>query len=101
VAFGVAKLEHTITCLGVCVCVTIDGIWIGELDFLTTYTHHSELYVITELSLISTLYKSLHVKSFRSLLYVSKSRSLATASNSAVSSASRAHAVTVRRISRH
>jgi hypothetical protein len=36
----------------------IDGVWIGELD-LKTYTHHSELQVITALSLISTLHKSL------------------------------------------
>jgi hypothetical protein len=34
------------------------------MDLLTTYTHHSELQVITALSLISTLYKSLaHAKS--------------------------------------
>jgi hypothetical protein len=35
--------------------------WI--LDLMTTYTHHSELLVITELSLMYTLYKSLHAKS--------------------------------------
>jgi hypothetical protein len=38
--------------------------WI--LDLLTTYTHHSELQVITALSLVSALYKSqqylLHVR---------------------------------------
>jgi hypothetical protein len=43
--------------------VTIDGVWIGELDLLTTCTHHAELEVITALSLISTLYKSLHATS--------------------------------------
>jgi predicted Zn-dependent peptidase len=51
------------------------------MDWLTTYTHHSELQVITALSLISTLYKSLHTKS--SLAYsVSNNRFLATTSNS-------------------
>jgi hypothetical protein len=48
--------------------VTIDGVWIGELDLLTTYTHHSELQVITTLLLISTLYKPLHAKTFPSLV---------------------------------
>jgi hypothetical protein len=38
------------------------------MDLLTTYTHHSELWVITALSLSFTLYKSLHAKSFPSLL---------------------------------
>jgi hypothetical protein len=38
--------------------VTADGVCVGDLDFLTTGTHHSELQVITALSLISTLYKS-------------------------------------------
>jgi hypothetical protein len=37
---------------------TLDGVWIRELDLLTTYTHHSELHVTTALPLISTLYKS-------------------------------------------
>jgi hypothetical protein len=50
--------------------VTIAGVWIGELDLLASCTHHSELQVITALSLISTLYKSLHAKSFPSLLYL-------------------------------
>jgi hypothetical protein len=35
--------------------VYIDGIWIDELDLLTTCTLHSELYVITTLSLIYNL----------------------------------------------
>jgi hypothetical protein len=48
--------------------VTIDVVWIGELGLFTTYTHHSKLPVITALSLISTLYKSLaHTKSSHSL----------------------------------
>jgi hypothetical protein len=39
------------------------------MDLLTTCTHHSELQVITALSLISTLYKSLaHAKSSQSSL---------------------------------
>jgi hypothetical protein len=42
--------------------VTIDGVSIGELDLLTICTRHSELQVIRALSLISTLYKSLHTK---------------------------------------
>jgi hypothetical protein len=37
--------------------VNINGVWIGEWNF---DTHHSELQVIPALSLISTLYKSLH-----------------------------------------
>jgi hypothetical protein len=74
--------------------VTIDGDWIDELDLLTTCTRHSELQVIIALSLISTLQKSLHTKSFPACS-VSNSPSLATPSNSRVSSASRAHVVTV------
>jgi hypothetical protein len=68
--------------------VTIDGVWIDELDSLTTYTHHSGLQVITALSLMSTLYKSLHAKFFPACC-VSNNRSLATDSNSGDSSASR------------
>jgi hypothetical protein len=49
----------TVTHLG----VTINGVWIGELDSLTTCTHSLELKVITGLLLISTLYKSVHTKS--------------------------------------
>jgi hypothetical protein len=76
--------------------VIIDGVWIGYWIYWHTYTHHSELQVIT--ALISTLYKLLHVKS-SSVCNVSKNRSLATASKSVDSSASRAHVVTLRRIS--
>jgi hypothetical protein len=81
-------------------CVAIDGVWIGELDLLTTCTHHSELQVITTLSLISTIYYSLHAKSSPAFS-VSNRSFLATASNIADSSASRAHVVIVRRTSRH
>jgi hypothetical protein len=56
-------------------------------DLLTTYTHHSELQVITVLLLISTIYQSLHTKSSPPCS-VSNSCSLATASNSGDSSAS-------------
>jgi hypothetical protein len=35
--------------------VTVEGVWIGELDLLTPYTHHSELQAITAPSVISTL----------------------------------------------
>jgi hypothetical protein len=57
-------LEYIVTYLG----MTREGVWIGELDLLTTCIHHSELQVIIALSLISTLYKSLHAKFFPSLL---------------------------------
>jgi hypothetical protein len=70
------------------VCVTIRrGIdWI--LDLLTT--HHSELQVITALSLISTLYKSSQYLLSFPACCVFNSRSLATASNTWESSASHA-----------
>jgi hypothetical protein len=56
---------------------------------LTISTHHLELQYITTLSLISTIYKSLHAKSFLTCS-VFNSLFLATASNSGGSSASRA-----------
>jgi hypothetical protein len=62
------------------------------VNLFTTCTHHSKLHVITALSLISTLYKSLHAKSFPACC-VSNIRSLATVSNSGDSAASRAHVV--------
>jgi hypothetical protein len=72
------------------------------MDLLTSYTHRSELQVITALSLISTFYKSpQHPLSHFPTCYVFNSRSLATSSNSGDFSASRAHVVTVRRISRN
>jgi hypothetical protein len=81
--------------------IYIDGVWIGELDLLNTCTHHSELQVITALSLISTLYKSQQhpLSLFQPTVFTS--RSLATASNSGDCIAFRAHIVTVRRISRN
>jgi hypothetical protein len=45
----------------VCACVrapareTLDGVWVGELDLLTTYIHYSELQIIIVLLLISWL----------------------------------------------
>jgi hypothetical protein len=57
---------------------------------LTTYIHHSELQIITTLSLISTLYKlPQYLLSLFSTCCTFISRSLATASNSGDSSASR------------
>jgi hypothetical protein len=59
----------------ICVCYYRRGMdwW---MDLLTTYTHHSELQVITALSLIPILCKS------SSACSVSNSRSLATAPDS-------------------
>jgi hypothetical protein len=80
--------------------VTIDGVWIGELDLLTTCTHHSELQVITALSLISTIHRSSqHPLSPFPACCVFDRRSLATASNSGDPSASSPHVVTLWRIS--
>jgi hypothetical protein len=62
------------------------------MDLLTTSAHHSELQIITALSLSSTIHKSLHVKSSPECI-VFKSRFLGTASNSGDSSASRAQVV--------
>jgi hypothetical protein len=60
--------------------VTIDGVCTGELDLLTTCIHHSELQVITVLSLISTIkFSQFFTRRF-----------LAMASNRGDSSASRA-----------
>jgi hypothetical protein len=79
--------------------VTTDGVWIDELDLLTTCRHHSELQVITCLSLISILHKlPQHPVSLFPTCCVSNSSSLAMASNSRDSSASRAHIITSRRI---
>jgi hypothetical protein len=65
------------------------------MDLLTTYTHHSELEVITTLSLISTLHKSQqHLLTFffpACCDFIS--RSLATASNSGDFSASHAQVI--------
>jgi hypothetical protein len=61
------------------------------MDFLTAYTHthHSELQVITALSLISTLHKSPQHPPRTLQLSVLTSRSLATVSNSGKSSVTR------------
>jgi hypothetical protein len=76
------------------------GVWLstGGMDFwmdlLTTYAHQSELQVITALSLISTLYKSLqHRLNLFPACRVFISLSLATASNSGDSSASRVQVI--------
>jgi hypothetical protein len=72
----------------VCDCRQGEKWW---MDLLTTYTHNSELEVITALSLISALYKSpQHPLSLFPASYILISCSLATDSNSANSSASHA-----------
>jgi hypothetical protein len=43
-----------LACFGVCVWL-LDGVWIGWLDLLTPYTHHSELQAITALFLFHTV----------------------------------------------
>jgi hypothetical protein len=73
--------------------------WFGLANgLLTTYIHHSELQVLTVLSLISTLYKSQQhpLSLFQPAVFTS--RSLATASFNGDSSASRDHVVAVQRI---
>jgi hypothetical protein len=66
--------------------VIIDGVWIGELDLLTTSTHDSELQVM-----VSTLYKlPQHKLNLFPACCVVNSRSLATATHSGDTSASRA-----------
>jgi hypothetical protein len=80
--------------------VAIGGIWIGYWVYWHTYTHHSELQVITTLSLFPTFYKSPQQPiSLFPACCVLNSRSLATGSNSRDSSAPGAHTVTLRRIS--
>jgi hypothetical protein len=60
-------------------------------DLLTTYTHHSELQVITALSLVSVIYNSpQHPLRLFPACYVFISRYLVTASNIGHSSPSRA-----------
>jgi hypothetical protein len=79
--------------------VTVDGVWIGELGLLTIRVHHSELQVNTAPFLISTTHRSPHrLLSIFPACCVFESRSLATASNSGDSSASRAHIVALRPI---
>jgi hypothetical protein len=69
-----------------------------RMHLSTTYIHNLELQAITALTLISTLYKSLHVKYFLDCC-VSNSHYLATASKTGDSSASCVQVVTVWRIS--
>jgi hypothetical protein len=71
------------------------------IDLLTTLPSGSELQVITAPSLIFTLYRSLTHTHTHTACSVFTSRSLETASNSGDYSASRAHVVTVWRISRN
>jgi hypothetical protein len=40
------------------ICLTIDEVWIGELDLLITCTYHSKLQVITGPLVISTVHKT-------------------------------------------
>jgi hypothetical protein len=47
--------KYVVTCRG----VNIKGVWIGESIYLPLIHRHSEVQVITELPLISTLYSSL------------------------------------------
>jgi hypothetical protein len=69
------KGKNVMSRLGICSCI-MDGFWIGLLDLLTPYTHHSELQAITALSLIYTLHSSpLHThKDSQSSLVVSWQR---------------------------
>jgi hypothetical protein len=56
----------------------IDGFWNWWLDLLTHYTQHSELHVITALSLNSEIYNSLLQTLVSSVCYISTIRFLAT-----------------------
>jgi hypothetical protein len=70
------------------------------MDFLTTCTHDSEVQVITAPPLISMIHKApQNPQSLFPVRWDSNSHWLATAFNSRDSSVSRAHVVTVRRIS--
>jgi hypothetical protein len=74
--------------------VTIDGVWIGEWIYWPLIPLDSELQTITAPLLISTIHKSTqHSLSLFSACCVFTRHSLATATNSAYSSASRAHVV--------
>jgi hypothetical protein len=72
IIYRISKSSHfSQSVLHVFMCVTIDGVEI-ELDLLTTGPYNSELQVITALSLVATLYKSLaHAKSSQFSLDVS------------------------------
>jgi hypothetical protein len=72
------------------------------MDLLTTYTHHSELQVITALSLTSPIHiLPQHPLSPLPACCVFNGSSLATASNSVDSSVSHSRVVTIRRIYRN
>jgi hypothetical protein len=68
--------------------VTLDGVLHWILDVLTTYTHNSEVQVITAPSLISTIHKSPHhpLSLFQPDVFTSSC--LVTASNNGYSSVS-------------
>ena len=68
--------------------------FIGTRDYSAVVTRHSQLHVITTLSLISTLYSSPQCPLSLLQSAVFTSRSLATALNSGDSSASRAKVLT-------
>jgi hypothetical protein len=72
-----------------CMCVTVDGVWIGKRIYWPLIPHDSELQVITAPPLISTIHKSpWHPLSlFEPAVFTS--RSLAKTSNSEDSSSSR------------
>jgi hypothetical protein len=68
----------------------------GILDLLTTYTHHSELQVITAPSFISKIHRSLQYSlNLSPACCVFNSRFQAMAFNSGDSSPSRTYVVTV------
>jgi hypothetical protein len=71
------RWQHTFYCdtLTILELWLLDGIWIGWLDLLNTYTHNSELQAVTAIWLIYALYKSLgQAKSSQSSLVVSWQR---------------------------
>jgi hypothetical protein len=71
------------------------------VDLLISYIHHSEVQIITALSLISTIHKlPQHSLSLFPACCVFIRRSLATASNSGYSSASRAQVLSVQIVQR-
>jgi hypothetical protein len=92
-------MDSKIILLRISQCVTVDGVWIGEWIY----------WPLTHMNRTTTNYRtganlhSLQITTCQvfSAFCVSSSRSLATTSNSRDSSASRAHVVTVRRISRN